>query len=328
MYKSKIAALGAALALFSQVGYAAGIANDRAYMDFGPTYTFADSDRDSENGLGAYLGIGKRLSSWGTVEASAFATNFDDDGAGDDWDEWGAEFDGLLTWPKTENGWMPYLVGGVGALRSSFDGAKSTDPYVAAGLGVFKALQVTKSTQLGLRADARYRVTDIDNDKFPLIEDNAEDVVIRIGAVLFFGGAKPKAAAPTEATEAEPAPPPVVPSDAGPLTIVYFDFDKSVIKPEAKVKLDAAAETIKKLLAEDPSTVVDLKGHTDWMGTDGYNMALSERRGHAVRAYLAARGVPESAMVVTGYGETKPAATNETAEGRALNRRVEVELRE
>lgn len=327
------AVTGLALCAGIQVAQAAGIANDKAYIDFGPTYTFADSDRDSDNGLGAYLGIGKRLSAWTAIEASIFGTRFPNDGSGR-WDEYGAEFDGLLTYPNNAGGWMPYIVGGAGGVHSKFRGTgnEATDPYVAVGVGVFKALEVARDLQLGLRADVRYRVTDTDNNAFPSIDDNAQDVVAKVGAVLFFGGAKaapaPVVPAPEPKPEPTPEPKPTPKPDEWPLAVVYFDYDKSEIKPEARKKLDAASETIKKLLSEDASTIIDLNGHTDAAGTPGYNMALGERRAKAVQSYLATKGVPLKSLNIVSYGESRPAATNDTAEGRALNRRVEVRLKD
>lgn len=102
----------------------------------------------------------------------------------------------------------------------------------------------------------------------------------------------------------------------------FFDFDKSIVKPEGKAKLD---ELIKALSGMDTEVIVAV-GHTDWIGTDKYNQKLSERRANAVKAYLVSKGVPANKIFTEGKGKKQPIASNKTREGRAKNRRVEVEV--
>ena len=101
---------------------------------------------------------------------------------------------------------------------------------------------------------------------------------------------------------------------------VNFDFDKATLKPEAKVVLNEAAA----LLAKHDRVVVQIAGHTDSMGSEVYNQGLSERRANAVQAYLVDNGVKASRLSAKGYGESRPVASNDTEEGRAENRRVEM----
>ncbi len=103
-------------------------------------------------------------------------------------------------------------------------------------------------------------------------------------------------------------------------SLVLFDFDKSVVKPEAYPMLNEVVEIIR----ENPGLHAILEGHTDSVGTNAYNQKLSERRADAVMQYVLQRGIPADRLSSTGYGETKPRATNDTEEGRALNRRVEI----
>ena len=103
---------------------------------------------------------------------------------------------------------------------------------------------------------------------------------------------------------------------------VNFDFDKSSIRPDAAVILDEAAS----MLSEHPSASVNIAGYTDSIGTDAYNQGLSERRAKSVKDYLVKKGVDGSRLTATGYGETNPIASNATKDGRALNRRVELNL--
>ena len=101
---------------------------------------------------------------------------------------------------------------------------------------------------------------------------------------------------------------------------VNFEFDKAVLTYEAESILDKVART----LLDSPDFVVEVQGHTDSQGGDFYNQNLSEARARSVRQYLMNKGVDGIRMIATGYGETRPVATNDTREGRAENRRVEL----
>jgi OOP family OmpA-OmpF porin len=102
----------------------------------------------------------------------------------------------------------------------------------------------------------------------------------------------------------------------------FFDFDKSVLKPEGKAKLDDLVGKLKGISLE----VIIAVGHADSVGTDGYNQKLSIARSETVKAYLVSKGVEKNRIYTEGKGETSPVADNKTGEGRAKNRRVEVEV--
>ena len=102
----------------------------------------------------------------------------------------------------------------------------------------------------------------------------------------------------------------------------FFDFDKSVLKPEGKAKLDDLTTKIKDIDRE----VVIAVGHTDSVGSDAYNQKLSMRRSEAVKAYLVSKGIEKNRVYTEGKGEKQPVADNKTKEGRAKNRRVEIEV--
>jgi len=140
----------------------------------------------------------------------------------------------------------------------------------------------------------------------------------------------PPAPAPAPAPEPTPAPRAAEPKPA-PKPVaekvtfaadVLFDFDKSVIKPEGKAKLDDLSNKIRGINLE----VVIAIGHTDSIGTDEYNQKLSVRRAESVKAYLVSKGVEPNRIYTEGKGEKQPVATNKTAEGRAKNRRTEIEV--
>jgi outer membrane protein OmpA-like peptidoglycan-associated protein len=84
---------------------------------------------------------------------------------------------------------------------------------------------------------------------------------------------------------------------------------------------------VAKVLADYPSTYVDVTGHTDATGSDQYNMALSERRANSTAAFLVDRSVASQRLYVAGEGKTQPIASNDTEDGRSKNRRVEIVLR-
>jgi OOP family OmpA-OmpF porin len=101
---------------------------------------------------------------------------------------------------------------------------------------------------------------------------------------------------------------------------VFFDTESAALDASATGKLDEAAE----LLTRNPQLEVEIAGHADARGPEDYNMRLSVKRAEAVRGYLAQKGVAGSRMTVRGFGESQPAASNETASGQADNRRVEI----
>ena len=102
----------------------------------------------------------------------------------------------------------------------------------------------------------------------------------------------------------------------------FFDFDKSVLKPEGRAKLDELVQKIQGINLE----VIIAVGHTDSVGKDAYNQRLSVRRAEAVKAYLVSKGIERNRVYTEGKGERQPIADNRTAAGRAKNRRVEVEV--
>jgi len=125
-----------------------------------------------------------------------------------------------------------------------------------------------------------------------------------------------------------PAPPPpqekVVVTEEQIVTLepIYFDFDKSTIKPVSYPVLDQVAQVMR----DRPTAVVRVEGHTDSVGSDAYNQRLSERRARSVVKYLIGKGIDSNRLQAVGFGESRPIATNDTPEGRAKNRRTEFHI--
>lgn len=137
----------------------------------------------------------------------------------------------------------------------------------------------------------------------------------------------PVVAAPTP-PPAPPPPPPPAPPEVGTKLVsldgTNFDFNKATLRADAITKLDNAA----KVMNDNPSIKVNIEGHTDSVGSDAYNQGLSERRSSAVVSYLVSKGIDGSRLMSAGYGESRPVASNDTDEGRAQNRRVDLTVAE
>ncbi|NML94458.1 OmpA family protein [Novosphingobium olei] len=120
----------------------------------------------------------------------------------------------------------------------------------------------------------------------------------------------------------------VTPTDNGTAILVNlpngvtFDTDSTAIKPAFRDTLDRVAQS----LTDYPNSLIDVYGYTDSTGSDAYNQQLSERRAQAVASYLSSRGVSASRIRSQGFGESQPVASNDTVEGRAANRRVEIKI--
>jgi len=103
---------------------------------------------------------------------------------------------------------------------------------------------------------------------------------------------------------------------------ILFDYNSSALRPESRSTLDQLGTNFRQY----PDNRVVVEGHTDSIGSDAFNQRLSEQRAANVADYLIDRGVPASNVIVYGYGEARPKDSNDTAEGRQLNRRVEIHI--
>jgi outer membrane protein OmpA-like peptidoglycan-associated protein len=104
---------------------------------------------------------------------------------------------------------------------------------------------------------------------------------------------------------------------------ILFDFNSAALRPESQQTLRDLAVNFQRY----PDETVTVEGYTDNVGSAAYNQTLSENRAYSVKNYLVDQGVPGTRITAVGYGETRPKATNDTPEGRQVNRRVEIHIR-
>lgn len=157
-----------------------------------------------------------------------------------------------------------------------------------------------------------------------------------LGAMILSVGCAKKVAREEAPPAAEAAPPPAAEEAAPPaaeaapaveapavaeraLQAIYFDFDKSDIRPDAKTTLDENTEWLK----ANSGVSIQVEGHCDERGTDEYNLALGERRAHSTKAYLGSQGINEDRLTTISYGEERPADSGHNEEAWSKNRRAD-----
>lgn len=309
-----------------------------------------DSNRDTKESLYTGLGIGAWVNPNLAVDFEYAINNADFKNssfrAGHEWESVSVGVTARWFFGEQGSAWRPYVAGGLGAVKhaafSGFIQNSGWDPMATVGIGA----QYNMSDRLALRGEiaARY---DKDNNsqraQFMGAPDHNHyvDGIASVALLVNFGGSQ----APVVIEEpAAPPPPPAPPMEeqVEPTNIVIdlrgvnFKFDRpkvgeNNIEPSLQVPtsdsiaiLDQAVDVLRR----SPEVRVELNGHTDSVGTDAYNQKLSERRAQIVYDYLIAQGVSSSQIVgVNGYGESQPIDTNDTKEGRARNRRTELQVR-
>lgn len=203
------------------------------------------------------------------------------------------------------------------AARVGKDGCAVKD---SDGDGVPDGLDKCPGTPKGYVVDADGCPTDSDGDGVPDALDQCPgtargDKVLPNGCSLRADCRRPETGEPVDANGcADPR--------RFVLRGVNFEFDSDELTPRAREILDAMAETFNAY----PQVQSEVQGHTDAIGTDAYNQALSERRAKSVVRYLGSRGIDPSRLTPNGFGESAPVSSNQTDEGRELNRRVEFRI--
>jgi len=308
-----------------------------------------DDDRNTSDndiwwsvGFGRFFGNNFSLD----VEYDEFSGTWEDYATvapGSTYDEWKLSQWGLMgRYYFGDSAVRPFLAAGLGYIKHR----NVSDEDSELGMSVGGGLQGQVAKYLSVRAQVLYRI-DRDGASIP-VNDSYGDWIYSIGLSFDFGGKEPPPPPPAAPPPPPPPPPnPDLDGDGVPnerdkcpntrpgavvdldgceveavieLEGVYFDFDKATIKPEGKAVLNEAAA----LLQKHERVVVEVAGHTDSTGSDEYNQGLSERRANAVKQYLTEQGVTATRLSARGYGEAQPVASNDTKEGRAENRRVEL----
>ena len=244
----------------------------------------------------------------------------------------------------------PYVGGGVGGVRFANRGVTagggSLNNDFATKLGYQGGAGVGFDVTPHLTLSADYRYLQTNRGSFDLgvgapVSARYRAQTAMLGVRYSFGE-EPAAPPPPPAPLPPPPPPPPPPPapvcnppagfqvDANCHIIeqsviiraVDFEFNKAQLTVPAQQTLDGVATA----LAAQPDLNVEIQGHTDSIGAAAYNQKLSQKRADAVKAYLVSKGVNASELTAKGFGKTKPIASNDTAEGRAQNRRVEFEV--
>ena len=228
----------------------------------------------------------------------------------------------------TGSKWTPYLGVGIGAVRYKANGLQPTgttnlndsDTKLAAQgiLGI--AYDVSQSTQLFL--DYHYlqsRDPSVSSSNGTTLESEYKSHTVMVGFRYSFGTPPAAAAAPMQAAAPAPAPAPA-PAAISRSFQVFFDFDKSDIRPDARPIIEEAASNARK----GGVSRINLTGHADRAGPDAYNLRLSQRRAEAVKAELVRLGFNASDIAVVAKGEADPLVPTADGVREPKNRRVEI----
>jgi outer membrane protein OmpA-like peptidoglycan-associated protein len=203
-----------------------------------------------------------------------------------------------------------------GGVATALSDAALTDTSAAISGGGGLNVRVSEHWMLGAfaRWNRYYQRVHGDGD--------AKFVTTGLGITYDFRHEEPPPPRPMERAEAPASPPPPATQKRIVLRGVNFDFDKATIRADARPVLDEAI----RILRQEGGVVVVAEGHTDAIGSTDYNQTLSEHRAEAVRRYLVNGGIEAGRIRTEGYGESRPVASNDTADGRAQNRRVELRV--
>jgi OOP family OmpA-OmpF porin len=300
---------------------------------------WVDDGRKAEDDIGFGAALGKAISPKWNVELGADSSGHRRAGVDDRLRINTIDLNALRVF-KREDRINPYLIAGIGQIDTNAP-SNDKDIYGKAGLGLMAdiAKNTSKGTNLQLRGEMHMRKVFGDPDLI--------DYVASLGLLYSWGGS---IAAPAAAAIAAIAPAVVKPVDGdddrdgvpnsrdkcpntpagakvdsdgcecGDVVLrgVTFVTDSSEITPQGQLVLDSLVAGLQRRAG----TKLEIRGHTDSVGSDAYNLALSQRRADSVKAYLVSKGLNAADLSTIGLGEMQHIATNDTAEGREQNRRV------
>ncbi|TWI00940.1 OOP family OmpA-OmpF porin [Luteimonas cucumeris] len=285
--------------------------DDRWYVAGSTGVNFQDSDRNTEDAIFGTIGFGKFFTPNWSVD---FELNYQNPDKTENphlwWSQYGASADARYHFRNADRTWWPYIRMGLGLQRHEEEfvrdpalgpnPAQHEDNNIAANLGAglqFDFGRTDLRTEIGTRID----FDDVQARPANEQEDYFTDLLASVGLTVALG---PEPVAPAPPPPPPPAPEPEAPA---PITIdlkgVNFDFDKSVLRPDAVAILSEVTEILKRY----PDLRVEVAGHTDLCGPDDYNQKLSERRAQAVYDYLTSNAIDAGRLVgPVGYGESRP----------------------
>lgn len=298
---------------------------------------WVDDDRKADDDVGFGASVGRVLSQNWNVELGMDSSGHRLPGSDDRLRLNTLDLNALRVF-KREDRINPYLIGGIGRLDN--DGPSGSEGGVFYKLGAGMMADIAKSTAKGTNLAMRGEIHTRRSEDF-------NDYVASLGLVYSWGGS---IAAPAAAAIAAIAPAVVKPVDGdddrdgvpnsrdkcpntpagakvdsdgcecGDVVLrgVTFVTDSSEITPQGQLVLDSLVAG----LARRAGTKLEIRGHTDSVGSEAYNLALSQRRADSVKAYLVSKGLNAADLSTIGLGEMQHIATNDTAEGREQNRRV------
>ncbi len=322
MKKLSLAVLTALTVSTSVMAQDKDVFDDRFYIAPFGTYTIADQDRKADNGWGGGLSIGRPINRYMNFELrgtySYLNQESDDLDVPGDYKIWDMGAD--LQFFFRREGFQPFLLVGAGGIHDNVRRDTNDTDGLSFMANAGAGFLLPFSDNMAFRADGRYRFDT--NSRDILNEDNFGDWVISAGLQIPIG-AKARAPVPTAA--------------AAPVTRTFelsavklFAFDKATLSQQGMAELD---RFLQELSGAAYSSIL-VVGHTDPLGSDAYNMQLSDRRANAVMDYLVSRGVPADRIRAEGRGESQLKVTEADCAGsrnRAAlieclqpNRRVEV----
>ncbi len=318
------------------------IQDDRWYIAPFASFVRTGGDRNSSDGWGGGMGIGKILDKHFNVEVKGFYEGFG--GTNGPWSLTGGTAD--LQYYFSRDKFSPYTVVGLGGMNSCASANCGAGFIGEAGAGFTYELH----DNFLIRSDVRYRYNNNLNAQIQPGTDEFHDMTVNVGFVIPFGD-KPKSAAKVEtpiAVAVAPVPDcSTLDADSDgvndcrdkcpgtikgskidingcPIRLVlkgeHFKYDSAELTLNATTILDGVADS---LVAYPQKNDIEVQGHTSSEGSNSYNMKLSQRRAKSVVDYLKMKGVTNK-LIAKGYGETQPVADNGTEAGKSENRRVEL----
>ena len=310
--------------------------DSRFYISPNVSATVADKNWETNNGMGMGIGLGTAVSDSWNLELNTSYTDQNFKNGNGNVKNTGYDADAMYFFTRNPD-FSPFIEGGLGGVNS--DNGSSQNNFAGnVGVGFMRWMN-----DIAIRADLRYRHINNVSSAINGMSFTPNDWILSAGLVIPLG-AKP--AAPLPPPEPAPAPAPVAeaPAPVAPAPVVaptpvvdtarpavhsklvlegsHFTINKASLRPSGKQKLNKNAADLKKY----PDMNVEIVGYTDNIGTAKYNLKLSKKRAETVKKYLESKGIAADRMTTKGFGKEHPIATNQTAAGRAKNRRVEIEI--